>query len=425
MKNFKRSELVVVALVVVAGLGYFFYTVLSGSEMHKAETWGTKSAPAHVDTQASLPVRVEPIPKEELQPITKVFFKTKEGKLYFDNGFSSVLYPNSDPDTFEVFPESDYLARDKYFVYSWANIIEGADPKTFELMYPQGIDTLSEKRGHTFGFARDASHVYSFTNRGPTFLPITLEGADPTTLTVLDVYDNFGGVAADKSRLYMNDASTVTVVEGVDLRTVTYLGGGYVKDSTGAYSTLTNRIEGVEPNSFEFLGGAYAKDAKQAYFRGEPMPGVNGASFAMVTKKPSYEHAIAKDNNHVYEFGKPVAGIDASSFEYLTECGNFEGQKTGYYKDKGRVYVNTKVVNGADPGTFKVFDVRHAFSDFFTGVYAKDATHAYYGCGRELSVADPATFEPLGKGYLKDNQNFYQHTDTQTVKIISEADYKP
>lgn len=103
---------------------------------------------------------------------------------------------------------------------------------------------------------------------------------------------------------------------------------------------------------------------------------------------PSY-YCYGKDKNHAYWFYEKDEGIlpqaDLQTFTTDDSIAPFA-------KDKAHVYLLDKVVQDADPATFRTFPLSK---------YAKDATHVYM-FGYQLANwapivvgADPNTFEPL------------------------------
>jgi hypothetical protein len=375
-----------------------------------------------------LAVQVPKIPMSELTPLGDgpfgpVYFKTKDNKVYFSNsGQSSILYPHSDPDTFSIFPESKYVAKDATTVYVWAYPLEGADPATFELLYLENVTTLEKKKQTMPYFARDKENVYSFTNRGLTYEPVRIPGADPSSFKVHATHDNYSNFATDHQNLYINSYNDVLVIDNVDVPKLEYLGGGYFQDGTRVYSSSDGALTHVDPASFMYLGGGYTKDARNVYYDAEPLQGADSASFVLVSSGTAPRDVIAKDASHVYSGGKQVSGIDAESFKLVGKCANVEKSTAYFYKDAAAVYVSTTKVEGVDVATFKLFDTYYSPGEMAGGAYAKDKDSVFYRCNEVLSGVEADSFEPLGNGYIQDDNGIYFHTSSNNVSKIISAD---
>lgn len=379
---------------------------------------------------SALAVQIPRIPTNELTPLGDgpfgpVYFRTKDNKVYFSNsGASSILYPYSDPDTFSIFPESKYVAKDATTVYVWAYPLEGADPATFELLYPESVTTLEKKKQTMPLFAKDAENVYAFTNRGLTYNPVRIPGADPVSLKVHTTHDAYSNFATDHQNLYISGYDDVLVIENVDVPKLEYLGGGYFQDGTRVYSSSDGALTHVSPASFSYLGGRYTKDARNVYYDAEPLQGADSTSFVLVSSGTSPRDVIAKDASRVYSGGSPVPGIDAQSFELVGKCANVEKSAAYFFKDATAVYVSTTKLEGIDVKTFKLFDAYYSPGDMAGGAYAKDKDSVFYRCGEVLNGVEAGSFKPLGNGYIQDDNGIYFHTSLTDVSNIISADLR-
>lgn len=73
-------------------------------------------------------------------------------------------------------------------------------------------------------------------------------------------------------------------------------------------------IEGANPSTFRYLGKDYATDEKLVFFRGNVLPGADGATFKVVDG-PQYFY-FATDKFHVYKHDKIFIDVDAATFYY-------------------------------------------------------------------------------------------------------------
>ncbi len=179
----------------------------------------------------------------------------------------------------------------------------------------------------------------------------------------------------------------------------------------------TQRIEGaIDPANFKVLGNGYAKDLHNAYYRHERIEGAHPTSFAVVgTGKKGFH--FARDAGTLYYVGEPLEGnIDTATFEVLeapysrdahsvylgrslkpipnSDPATFTtmripksmGTFVHWAKDSKRAYyyynMRLTILDGIHSPTFKALSRK----------YAKDKNHAYYET-KIIEGADPATFK--------------------------------
>ncbi len=201
----------------------------------------------------------------------------------------------ADPASFQPDPRRAGLARDRRQVYLGRSVIRGADPASYE---PLGGDAPigRDRRGYYFG-------------------PDPVKVLDPASFEVIDANAAPGTAWARDSRaLYVGEKTTPT----------------------------------SGPAKVEVLGGNYAKDATRVYYRGEPIPGADAASFTVRVYKNDairgQTFVVARDCSHFYTSDTPTSDIaDGATFEALGR---------GYARDSRQVYFLSRVVEGADPATF-------------------------------------------------------------------------
>src|SRR5580765_1354886 len=145
------------------------------------------------------------------------------------------------------------------------------------------------------------------------------------------------------------------------------------------------------------------------YFNSEKILGVDSLSFVKLSE------IWAKDRKHVYCVGRRISKADVSSFQVLNPL---------YAKDANRCYYLGGIVKEADPDSFQVLDDGECVREYHNGFgdhvhtersaagFAADATHVFHyvhtiGKPCILSKADRASFQVLGCGYARDQQNVY------------------
>jgi hypothetical protein len=164
------------------------------------------------------------------------------------------------------------FATDTEYVYSYGNIVPGADPKTFVL-----LNSVYEKDKYYAYFGREDISL--------------IPGADPQSFVVFD------------SEL----ATTST-----DLESAALYGWmqDYAKNNNHVYYA-GEVIPSADPSTFTLLPLYYAKDKNNTYFLGTIVAGADLESFSAVEGNASY---FAIDKNHEY------CGADVVSSQASQRC---------------------------------------------------------------------------------------------------------
>ena len=142
----------------------------------------------------------------------------------------------------------------------------------------------------------------------------------------------------------------LTLATNVDAASFEALSPDYSKDKNKVYyKWISGRrfrvveIQGADPATFEVLGLALAKDKNHVWKEDRIVEGADPGTTQIFTDR------VWKDARHVWFYGTVVKDADAATFEALGD--------DYHYRDATRVYwiFNVaKVVEGADPKTFKV-----------------------------------------------------------------------
>ncbi len=93
-----------------------------------------------------------------------------------------------------------------------------------------------------------------------------------------------------------------------------------------------------------------------------------GLSDSRATEKSSMSNDVAKNVN-----------VDERVKKEIRVCKSFEKDRASYYLDEKNVYVEDKVLDGADPKTF-IFLANYEH-DIGSISYAKDKSNVYFNCG--------------------------------------------
>ena len=248
-----------------------------------------------------------------------------------------------------------------WYLPSWTSeafVVVGADAATFKFPLPKGSEQT---------FARDAKQV--FLNGK------VIPGADPATFEIVDhrftrdaknVYCNHEVFCDDPA--HFSRVSVNFVKNGHAVYLITQ--GGKAKDvsrDTANFREISPGAEGVTitPPSIgprpEKSGDVSAADVAS---RGWEMEVVAGYSFCV-------------DSTQVFVNGNLIEGAQPGSFKILrggyardaarlfyfdepmpdgTDMESFTPLAGGYAKDRARVYYLGKVLEGADAGTFEITD---------------------------------------------------------------------
>jgi hypothetical protein len=172
-------------------------------------------------------------------------------------------------------PGYDEYATDGRFVYHYYDIVEGADPYSFQLIGEYGMDD---------------GHVY--------YEGITIDGADRWSFKPLD-----GDYAQDADHIYyMGD-----VVDDANPATFNTIDEDYAEDAQHVYFDSTE-LTGADPATFTVLDATfeYSKDANHVYNAGQEMKGADPATFQVVSGTIDGKEYDAKDAKHYYDYGKIV-----------------------------------------------------------------------------------------------------------------------
>jgi hypothetical protein len=341
---------------------------------------------------------------DTLEEVNSWYYKDKDHVYYSFNTFQVI--PGADPDTFKA-NEMDVFATDKNNVYRWGEILEGADPETYESL--------------SYNLSRDKNYLYYRTERIELADPKTFEwktpnialdyiesyreeyGNDPTTIEV-DLSD-YPEIYRDKNNIYIADQ----VVEGADPDTFEIIDQQYFKDKNYVYYNpywsgepaviKLEKIEGADPDSFEVIREGLSKDKNSVFY---------GSS---VSLDDSYLYSACLDEispagltsdlteEEVNEIKQKCAvRPDAETYEVLSPY---------YSKDKNNhyfSYYSPQLISEADYYTFELIN------EFL----AKDKNHVYYK-QYVLDWIDASTLTVVNKKIIADENAVYNVSDYPEV----------
>lgn len=196
-------------------------------------------------------------------------------------------------------------------------------------------------------------------------------------------------------------------------------------------------IPGMSANDITIIGPVHVKDQDHnIYFTNEIIKDADLDSFRYFSVPGlSTRNVLSKDKNHLYVGNEIVENADPDSFIYLGQkkVAFFEGnsqtdnndnayQNLYYGADKNHIFINYKILEGADRKSFQLLDT----------YYDRDKDSIFYhGEKLEGSDADSFIFYPLSHqtytryenflpGYAIDkNQAYYNFKPIENVDIAS------
>lgn len=331
---------------------------------------------------------VEEADAATFEHVKGMFFKDKNSvyqarrKDYQEHYFNLSGEYGLDPNTFEVlyhstppyYPEAYVKDKDNVFmVEKIVSVIEEADPETFTAL----SDTYLR-------YAKDKDHVFMWGE--------VMEEADPDSYEIVDTYGVWH-YSKDNNYIYYGN----TIIPGADPNTFEVLGFGYSSDINNIFYEFLP-ISEADRASFTYIKYALAKDKNHAYLQGSVIEDIDLATFEFIDK---YYY---KDKDHVFDNKTIIEGADPETFEILGsyyshdknhvyknyenyaiadqfDAESFVEYINRYAKDKNHAYYDEVIIEEADPESF----------EYISGLYAKDKNHVYY-TGEILAGEDPNYF---------------------------------
>ena len=295
-----------------------------------------------------------------------------------------------DPSTFVRLNEA--YSKDVNYVYFYNEILDLADPSSFRVL----------------------NENHSADNRHVWYNNDTIPGADPATFVVPerkndlsfslalshDAHDYYCGIYP----LHVADMGSFKEIDGswaIDCKNVYYLG---LDASIGK-----NNIPIGDYTTFRALSFRYAKDSKCVYYENQIVEGADPKTFRVLDG----EQHFAQDKNRVYYQASATSIRDLKSLRHknmnegLNEAFHTDG-KTVYnselmampagcdfatihrieryrdwYADKNRVYYENRLLPGANPQTFRIFQSHYVSENYVSNnnkdaSYSCDGDHVYY-----------------------------------------------
>ena len=203
-------------------------------------------------------------------------YQEKDGAYVFvewNEAQGKVEHPidSTNPGTFQVLDSGGYAKDNQNVFYQW-QVVEGADPASFE-----AISAL---------YGKDANQVY--------YQGKMIPGADPEQFALLNI--QWG---RDGTDVYRQDIP----IQACDPASFRFLKNGWQRDDQCVYRE-GRKIEGGDVASFKVINDWYAKDKNHVY---DSFPRIiEGADPATFRLKEGKCQVCAQDKNRCYRYEEVV-----------------------------------------------------------------------------------------------------------------------
>ena len=301
-------------------------------------------------------------------------------------------------------------------------IIEGADPKTFEI--------IKEKPT----YSKDKKYLY-YSGKKIDEIRDNLENM---SAGVLDIIKNGNRIYANGNRLDIESPENFEIIKNDYYSDPNII---YGKNNKNIYVIIGNGqkirskvIKDADINSFEIMEiGAYSRDKNNIYFTYSDvvkMKDVDKGSFIVG------EHGFSYDKNSVYFYGKKIDGISPKGFKIVDLAVN-SGEPVTFalLKDSKNLYkfiykfddeeYNLKKTELAVITNVKVDAPSFELVKSYTGSYYRDKDSVFYydinkNELRKVEGGDRNSFVEMDNFFAKDNKNVY-YLGKQVRNISSEG----
>ena len=262
-----------------------------------------------------------------------------------------------DPSTFVRLNQA--YSKDVNHVYFYNEILDLADPSSFRVL----------------------NENYSADNRYVWYNNDTIPGADPATFVVPETRNDlsFSLALSHDAHDYYCGTSPLHVADVGSFKEIRALSFRYAKDSKCVY--YENQIvEGADPKTFRVLEGEqdFGQDKNRVYYQANGTSIRNLNTLRHKNMNEGLHNAFHTDGTTVYnsELMAMPAGCDFETIHRI-EC------YRDWYADKNRVYYENRLLPGAKPQTFRIFQSHYVSENNVSNNnkdanYSCDGDHVYY-----------------------------------------------
>ena len=279
---------------------------------------------------------------------------SKDGKNYF---YKNISLNISDYKTVKILDNLTIIDRFHIYIQSDINS-DSSFTKKFPLNDYDSFELLKE------GYSKDNKRVY--------FKGEIIELANPKTFEILD----YAKGKDDKNIFYgtckIENPNTLIDLYGI-----------YMKDNLAVYYN-NRKIIGANPKSFEIIYEEWSKDDKNVFFEGKKMKNIDCESFEQVKGYfvKDYSKVFYKDSLIINAHPKTIKTFDNWDFIRDDKAIFFHAKKiekadlktfrtleNEYAIDKNYVYFHHKKLNGVDVKTFITTEQTFGGKDRYGEIY--------------------------------------------------------
>ena len=332
------------------------------------------------------------------------YAKDKNSVYYFGQKVEG-----ANPKTFEVISDGEYSKDDKN-VYASGEVIKGADPKTFR-EFPET------------SYSRDKNNLYYYFGEDK-FLGKIFEN----NFEFLDdfIIRNGNEIYFYGKKLKLKDAKKFKLIKNTGIMTTSKI-IVYGKNDENVYVVTPDDapgniriIENADKDTFEVMeNNRYSKDKNNIYYLGNygivKLEDVDKVSFVISEQFP-----FSYDRKNVYYAGKKVDGVTSAGLKVIrrpNEPINFISDNKNLYRlveifdENNRELKSVKAVAVKNPKVdFKTFEIFDEWPNYF-----HDKNNVYYENNlyqiplKKIEEADRKSFTLLNSEFSKDNKNVYYY----------------
>lgn len=339
---------------------------------------------------------------------------------------------------------NETYATDVNHVYFCNEILKDADPATFRIL--------------DYTYVADKQHVW--------FNGDLVKGAHPTTFVAPDKSSSHSFVfsmdlAHDDHDYYWHTEP----LHVADMRSFKKVGSSWAVDSRYIYylgldAEIGKNIVPIgDYHTFKALNDCYAADAKCVYYKNELVKGADPKSFKVLKSNKNY----GQDKNRVYYQANRTSIRDFNSLKHknmkngLWNAFHTDGTTVynpelkpmpvgtdfatihiveryrDWYADENRVYYENRLLLGAKPQTFKIFQSHDVSEDYVSNnnkssYYSYDGNHIYYRDSLMYGVDIPSFI--CGYDYVDscsfafDKNRYYQGNPNLRLEKLRQGKYR-
>lgn len=297
--------------IIVGAIGKQFEIVKEGPYSKDGKNYFFKDVPLNVSDYNSVKIL------DDLTVIDKFNIYT-QSDITSDSSYTK-KFPLKDYDSF-VLLKNGY-SKDNKAVYFYGEIIEYANPKTFEIIdYSKGKD--------------DKNIFYG-----------TCKIEDPKTL--MDLESNY---MKDNLAVYFNDKKIIDA----NPKTFEIIYEEWSKDDKNIFFE-EKKMTAIDRKSFQQVKGYFVKDDNHLFYKDSIV-----ANAIPKTVKIFDNWDFVKDEKSVFFHAKKLENVDLKTFKTL---------ENEYASDKNFVYFHEKKLTGVDTKTFKTTEQTYGGKDKFGEIY--------------------------------------------------------